>query len=124
MGTFLAILLAPGLGFGLVCFIFAKLLEKSNDLGDSKGDAAFYTNGILFNTRKDRINNSEKNTFADQYCVQINRKYIEPDGSKEVHVFTDKDRTTVEKEDFYAKEDLDFDGELPPIDKPIFKPLD
>ena len=123
MGDFLAILLAPGLGFGLVCFIFAKLLANSNDLGDSTGDAAFYTDGILFNTRKDRISNSEKNSFTGEYYVPINRKYAEPDGSKEVHVFTDKDRIPVEKKDLFAEGDPVFDGELPPIDKPIFKPL-
>ncbi len=123
MGNFLAIIFAPGLGFGLVFFIFAKLLAKSNDLGDSKGDASFYTNGILFNTRKDRINNSEKNSFALSYHVPINRKYAEPDGLKEVHVFTDKDRVLTENKDPMKNDELDFDGELPPIDKPIFKPL-
>ena len=34
MGVF-ALLLAIGLGFGLACLIFASLLDKSNDIGNS-----------------------------------------------------------------------------------------
>lgn len=123
MPTLLAFILAPGLGFGLVCFIFAKLLSDSNNLGDSTGDATFYTDGIWFATRKDRISKSEKESFAMNYFVPINRKYVEPDGTKEVHVFTDKDRILIEKKELYPDDDSIFDGELPPIDKPIFKPL-
>ncbi len=42
----LSFVLAIGLGFGLACLIFASLLSKSNDIGNSIGDAAHYTVGI------------------------------------------------------------------------------
>ena len=121
MATFLAIILAPGLGFGLVCFIFAHLLAKSNDIGDSIGDAAFYTDGVNFDTRMDRISKAEKENFAFTYSRLLERKYIEPDDAAPVHVFTEKDKLSPSKAK--SNEQYNIDGELPPIDKPIFKPL-
>lgn len=50
MGTLISLILAIGVGFGTACLIFASLLYKSNNLGDSIGKADLYTIGIQYDT--------------------------------------------------------------------------
>ena len=75
----LALILSIGLGFGLACLIFASLLAKSNDIGNSIGEASHYTGGVIFDRRQDRIKKSEKDTFAIGYCRMDERSgRVEP----------------------------------------------
>ena len=74
-----ALILSIGLGFGLACLIFASLLAKSNDIGNSIGEASHYTAGVTFDRRQDQIKKSEKDTFAIGYCrVDEQLQKIEP----------------------------------------------
>lgn len=63
----LAFLLASGLGFGLACLIFASILSKSNDLGNSIGEAGHYTDGIYYDRSTDRLNKKEVEVFGLGY---------------------------------------------------------
>lgn len=63
----LALVLAIGLGFGLACFIFATLLAKSNDIGNSIGKVSHYSNGIYYDRNQNKLKNNEKETFGLGY---------------------------------------------------------
>ena len=75
---FLAFVLALGLGFGLACLIFASLLAKSNDIGNSIGQASLYSGDVVFDRREDRINRDAKETFGLGYIRPEDRKHDEP----------------------------------------------
>ena len=51
----LALILSVGLGFGLACFIFATLLAKSNDIGNSIGEVAHYSVGITYDLNLNKM---------------------------------------------------------------------
>ena len=63
----LALILSVGLGFGLACLIFATLLAKSNDIGNSIGEVAYYSVGITYDLNRNKMKDSEKETFALGY---------------------------------------------------------
>lgn len=80
MYTLFAFVLAIGVGFGLACLIFASLLFKSNDLGDSVGKAELYTSGIDYDYHHcyDEENSPIKIVIPPEY-FQLN---IPPDNKK------------------------------------------
>ena len=81
----LALVLSIGLGFGLACLIFASLLSRSNDIGNSIGEASHYTGGVIFDRRQDKIKKSEKDTFAIGYCrMDEHQDRVEPAADKMV----------------------------------------
>lgn len=65
--TILALLLSIGLGFGLACFIFASLLAKSNDIGNSVGEVGHYSLGISYDRTQDKMKDKERENFALGY---------------------------------------------------------
>ena len=83
---FLAFLLAIGVGFGTACFIFASLLSKSNDIGNSIGTFSHYSSGVEFDRRADRLKDSEKASFGIGYFRKEDMPYIEPGSMNKVEV--------------------------------------
>lgn len=74
-----AFVLAIGLGFGLACFIFASILSKSNDIGNSIGNANLYTGGIVYERSVDRLKKSEIDSFGISYIQHaMEEKSCEP----------------------------------------------
>lgn len=82
----LAFFLALGLGFGCACFIFASLLAKSNDIGNSTGTLNHYSGGVVFDRRADRLKDSEKLSFGVGYFRKDDMTYVEPSSTKKVEV--------------------------------------
>ena len=78
----LSFVLAIGLGFGLACLIFASLLSKSNDIGNSIGDAAHYTVGISSDRSVDRLKRDERETFGTGYFREEELNRPEPESNK------------------------------------------
>lgn len=67
-------LLAIGLGFGLACLIFASILSKSNDIGNSIGEASKYSNGIYYDQSADKLkNNTAVENFGLSYITKDDR---------------------------------------------------
>lgn len=62
-----AFILAIGLGFGLSCLIFASLLSKSNDIGNSIGEASHYSAGATFDRVVNKMPSKERENFALGY---------------------------------------------------------
>lgn len=60
-----------GLGFGLSCFIFASLLSKSNDIGNSVGEVSRYAARPCFDRSIHRMTPDDEREFT--------RKYIKSD---------------------------------------------
>ena len=84
--TVIALILSIGLGFGLACLIFASLLSKSNDIGNSICSASSYSGGVVFDRRSDRMKKDEKETFALSYTRDENYVDKGPAPSKKVEI--------------------------------------
>lgn len=63
MAEFLAGLLALGFGFGLAFWICGNKLDKSNNIGDSRGDGATYHADIKFTSTCDRMEKSASKAY-------------------------------------------------------------
>lgn len=84
--AFIALILSIGLGFGLACLIFANLLSKSNDIGNSIGSASRYSGGVVFDRRSDRMKKDEKESFALSYTRDENYADKGPASDKKVEI--------------------------------------
>ena len=81
----LAMLLAIGLGFGLACLIFATILSKSNDIGNSIGEVSKYSNGIYYDQTADKLKNSTAiDSFGLSYITKDDRSGVVPPTEKKV----------------------------------------
>jgi len=87
----IALLFAIGVGFGLSCWIFGTLLEKSNSFGDNKGDKRYYKAYAKFSARKDRMNNKDVNSFCGTYGKNISKSSDGPADSEPVRKLTDEE---------------------------------
>ena len=82
----IAFLLSIGVGFGLACLIFASILSKSNDIGNSIGSASNYTGGPVFDRRSDRMKKEERESFAISYTRDENYMDKGPASYKKVEI--------------------------------------
>lgn len=78
----LALVLAIGLGFGLACLIFASLLAKSNDIGNSIASSSRYSVGINYDRSRDKLKKDEKDSFTVGYIHQEDYNPNEPASQK------------------------------------------
>ena len=67
----ISFLFAIGVGFGLSCLIFGSMLDKSNNIGDSRGSANDYKAYIHYTARKDCLNKEDKTSFCNRYYERI-----------------------------------------------------
>ena len=81
---FFALILAIGVGFGTACFIFASLLIKSNDIGNSIGSAYHYSSRVSFDRREDKISSSVRESFGMGYIREEDRNAYKPGSDKKV----------------------------------------
>ena len=91
MTDILAFLFAIGLGFGLSCWIFGTILDKSNNIGDSRGKINDYRAYVTFTARKDRMSKSERDSFSARYAEKIDIPSSGPSGSELVRRLTDEE---------------------------------
>ena len=78
----LAFILAIGLGFGLACLIFASILAKSNDIGNSVASSGRYSVGISYDRSLDKLKKDEKESFTTGYIHPEDYNPNEPAGEK------------------------------------------
>ena len=62
-------LFAIGVGFGLSCWVFGTLLDKSNNIGDSKGAQYEYDTEIQITSRTDKMSKSESESYIHYHAV-------------------------------------------------------
>jgi len=74
----LCIILSIGLGYGISCFLFATLLERSNDIGNTIGEASRYTVGISYNNTRNEMKADEAEKFGTWYITDEDRKLAMP----------------------------------------------
>ena len=84
-------LFALGLGLGVTFFVLGTVLEKSNNIGDSRGTSDDYKAFIHFTTRKDEISYEEKKTFSSEYAVKVYDPSSEPDSGDTVRRLSDEE---------------------------------
>ncbi len=76
----LALILAFGLGYGIVFVIFSYVLDKSNDIGNNVGSADRYTIGIAYDVSRDKLSDDEIDSFGNGYIRNEDRiRNNEPD---------------------------------------------
>ena len=97
MVNLFSFLFAIGVGFGLSCWIFGTMLEKSNNIGDSKGDRADYQAYVNFTSRQDRLSNSERKSFSSMYSRPIEGASQGPAGSERVRRLSDEELAKYEQ---------------------------
>ena len=69
MINFFAGLFALAFGFGLAFWICGTELDKSNNIGDSRGDGAAYKAEATFTSKCDRMEQSAYRTFVQQNII-------------------------------------------------------
>ena len=89
-------LFAIGVGFGTSCWIFGTLLNKSNNIGDSKGAKYEYNTNVNITSRSDRMSKSESETYIHYHAVKFDDSG-EPKGTDLVRKLTDEEREEYKK---------------------------
>ena len=69
MLNFVSFLFAIGVGFGLSFWLFGTLLDKSNNIGDSKGAKYEYNTEIEITSRSDKMTKSESDSYNHYHAV-------------------------------------------------------
>lgn len=70
MINILAGLLALGLGFGIACRICGYMLDRSNNIGDSRGDARDYKSKITLTSVSDNMDRPASLIYYDETIVK------------------------------------------------------
>lgn len=91
MVDLMSFLFATGVGFGLAFWVMGTLLDKSNNIGDSRGDSKEYNAYIHFTARKDKMSNSEKDSFCNMYAERIDNSSAAPHGTELVRRLSDEE---------------------------------
>ena len=91
MVEFVSFLFAIGVGFGLSCWIFGTLLNKSNNIGDSRGANYEYNTNVNFTSRIDQMSKSESDSYIHYHAVFFDDA-SEPKGTDLVRRLTDEER--------------------------------
>ena len=91
MIDFMALLFALGLGFGLSCWIFGTILEKSNHIGDSRGDKNQYGAFVVYTDQKDRLSKDERQSYVYSHAMIIDKPGSAPSGSEKVRRLTEEE---------------------------------
>lgn len=88
MTDVIAFIIALGFGFGLSLWIFASLLEKSNNKGDSVGGKSAYKAFANFTVKKDEMSNIDRDCFLHQYARAFAANERGPEGQDIVRRLT------------------------------------
>lgn len=88
MTDVIAFIIALGFGFGLSLWIFASLLEKSNNKGDSVGGKSAYKAFANFTVKKDKMSNVDRDCFLNQYARAFAANERGPEGKDIVRRLT------------------------------------
>lgn len=97
MVNFLAFLFALGVGFGLSFWIFGTLLDKSNNIGDSRGKSIDYNAYVHFTASKDRMSNAERDSFCNTYYKPLEEIGSAPKGTERVRRLSEEEMKAYEK---------------------------
>ena len=76
----IVLVFALGLGLGLTCLIMGTIIDKTNNIGDSRGTNDDYKAYIHFTARKDKLTNNEEKQVLSTYCVKNEDPSSEPEG--------------------------------------------
>ena len=91
MIDFMSLLFALGLGFGLSCWIFGTILDKSNNIGDSRGDKNQYGAYIVYTDKKDRLSKDDRQSYVYRNAIKIDEPGSAPAGSEKVRRLTEEE---------------------------------
>ena len=75
---FPAIVFGLFVGYALSFCIWAKLLKRSNSIGDSIGSLEEYSEGISLYARPKELKREDVNQYVDEYYRPLEPKFPEP----------------------------------------------
>ena len=144
MMTFLAIIFAPLIGISISTMLIGIFLS-ANNIGDSVGSIHYYSGAPKYDRRIDKGSRYACEQFVAQTHMKLNGNSEQLDLDSEVcsEAYSDsecngkvkvtalgkqgasfeKAHVKVQKKESYP-EQYNFEEELPPPDKPVFKPLE
>lgn len=91
MINILAALLSLGLGFGIACRICGNMLDRSNNIGDSRSDAKTYKSKITLTSEADNMDRPASLIYFDE-TIGKNRVPAAPGDEVKVRRMTEEDR--------------------------------
>lgn len=91
MLEFLAALLAIGFGFGLAFWICGNMLNKSNNIGDSRGGSKTYQAETTFTSKCNRMEKTAYRTYVQQNLFKYDDTG-DPSGQAQVRRLTEEER--------------------------------
>ena len=117
----LSFLFASGLGFGLSCWIYGTMLDKSNNIGDSKGDSSEYGVMVQYTMKRDDLNSSERSVFSSTYAKRIDNN-IGPNGNELVRRLSEEEIKDFKQAQKQAQaQEQNNSGYMPPV-TPVVRP--
>ena len=114
-------------GIGIVLIMFSSSLSSSNDTGRNTYDLKDYNAKIEFGMCASAGMTSDPEGWLKIRAKSYKRLYA-PDPKETVHVLSPEElesiRVTSDKAHVDIPDQYDLDGDLPSVDKPLFKPKD
>ena len=110
-------------GVGVALMIIASTLSASNDVGGNTYDVKDYNIKMEYGGIVSADWYSDRSGFLKSASKKLKKKY-EPDPKETVHIMTKEELESIKADPDMIKEGLDFDEDLPPVDGPLFKPLE
>lgn len=129
MLTIVSIIIGCAYGYGIALYIVSSILRKNNDIGGEAIDPELYTKPPKYDV--DIICNDRSDCVMSTYAYRKELpQYADPDPREEVHAIRTSDSPSIvyKKKDPEAdkpsilQDQYDLDGDLPPVDIPLFKP--
>ncbi len=102
MINFFAGLFALAFGFGMALWICGNMLNKSNNIGDSRGDGAAYKAETTFTSRCNRMDRSASRVYVQQNVIKADGANG-PAGQEKVRRLTEEERRKKAREEKKAR---------------------
>jgi hypothetical protein len=90
MINFFAGLFALAFGIGLALWICGSMLDKSNNIGDSRGDSKTYNAEATFTSKCNRMEKTECTTYVQHNLITNDTNG--PSGTEQVRRLTEEER--------------------------------
>ena len=114
-------------GIGIVLLMFSSMLRSSNDTGRNTYDPKDYNTKVEFGMRAASDLWSDPDGLIKTRVARHKRLYA-PDPGETVRILSPEEleciRAKSDEDHEVISDQYDLDGDLPPVDIPLFKPKD
>ena len=113
-------------GFGIVTLVLGVMLHGSNNIGDDKSAPFHYSYAVTprFTMSREDCTKEECEEAAKRFKVSFDEDRYAPSDNDPVKAFDPAAVKVAPKPGPVLDDQYDIDGDLPSVDKPLFKPKD